>query len=285
MKIYTLNAFAKTPSWWNPAWVVLDSHKFSDEKKQQIASKLWFSETAFVEKSDKADFKVRFFTPNCEVGLCGHATIATFSLMLNLGLIKTWNYNQETKAGILSIEAKENGNIFMQQNSPTFGEIIDRNEIARSLNIPVEVISDDLPIQIVSTGLKDIMIPVKRLADLHHINPDFEKIINISKKYDVVWYHVFSLESQFDSIAHCRNFAPLYEIPEEAATWTSNWALACYLWKYWVLGQHDVNNLVFEQGYSMNRPSEIIVKLGIQEGNIFKVQVWWTSSNIQEIEI
>ena len=63
------------------------------------------------------------------------------------------------------------------------------------------------------------------------MKPDFEKITAVSKKYNVIGYHVFTLETKFDSTAHCRNFAPLYDIPEESATGTSYGALSCYLFK------------------------------------------------------
>lgn len=285
MKVYTLNAFANEIDWWNPAWVVFNSENLSDYDKQLIAQKVWFSETAFVEKSDNADFKVRFFTPNGEVDLCGHATIATFYLMLKLGFIEVWKYTQETKAWILSIEAKEDNTIFMDQNSPEFFDKIDRSEIADSLNISTELILSDLPIQIVSTWLRDIFIPIRSLKDLHNINPNFEKVSQISKKYDVIGYHMFTLDTYFNSTAHCRNLAPLYDIPEEAATWTSSWALSCYLFKYWNLEKNKINNIVFEQWYSMSRPSEILVKLETTWDDVSKVKVWGVASNIQEKEI
>mgnify|MGYP002139143298 CR=1 FL=1 len=69
-----------------------------------LAKKIGYSETAFVMKSDKADFKVRFFTPVYEVDLCGHATIATYNLLRDLGRIKKGEYLQETRAGLLKIK-------------------------------------------------------------------------------------------------------------------------------------------------------------------------------------
>ena len=285
MKVYTLNAFAKDIEWWNPAWVVFDSESISDTAKQDIAKKLWFSETAFIERSDKADFKVRFFSPNGEVDLCGHANIATFYLMLELNHIKAGKYTQETKAWILTIEAMKDNTIFMNQNLPIFSEVIDKNEIADSLNIPIEIVSSDLPIQIVSTGLRDILIPIRSLKDLHDIDPNFEKVSEVSKKYNVIGYHLFSLETQFSGTAHCRNLAPLYDIPEEAATWTSNGALSCYLFQYKKISPQEANDLVFEQWYSMGKPSEILARLEIEWDKIMEVKVWGIASNIQEQEI
>lgn len=285
IKVYTLNAFAKIEEGGNPAGVVLDADSLSDETMQKIAQKVGFSETAFVQKSDKADFKVRFFTPNGEVDLCGHATIATFYLMAKKNLLKSGTYTQETKAGILNLEVQNDNTIFMNQNSPQFFDEIKKKEIAESLNISEEIISDDLPVQIVSTGLRDIFIPIKSLEDLHNIKPNFEEVSKVSKKYDVIGYHLFTLETKYDSTAHCRNLAPLYDIPEEAGTGTSSGALSCYLFKYGKISKQDVNHLIFEQGYSMKKPSEIFVNLKLQDDKIVEVKVGGIASNIQEKEL
>lgn len=285
IKVYTLNAFAKTKEGGNPAGVVLDADSLSEEVMQKIAQKIGFSETAFVQKSNKANFKVRFFTPNSEVDLCGHATIAMFYLMAKKNILKCGIYTQETKAGILNIEVKKDNTIFMNQNLPQFFEKIGKKEVAESLNISEEVIANNLPVQIVSTGLKDIFIPIKSLKELYNIKPNFEKVIEISKKYNVVGYHLFTLKTKFGSTANCRNFAPLYDIKEESATGTSTGALGCYLFKYSKISKQNANHLVFEQGYSMKKPSEIFVNLKIQDNKIVDVKVGGIASNISQKEL
>lgn len=285
IKVHTLNSFAKTESGGNPAGVVLEASNLSKDDMKRIAKKVGFSETAFVQKSDKANFKVRFFTPTNEVNLCGHATIATFFLLTNKGIIQRGRYMLETKSGILNIQVKDNRTVFMTQILSQFSEKINREEIIECLNISEDQFPSDLPIQIVSTGLRDILIPINNLRILLSIKPNFDKISNISKKYNVVGFHVFSLETKFGSTAHCRNFAPLYGIPEESATGTSNSALSCYLFKYGKITKGQAGNLVFEQGYSMNKPSEILAKLKIEDNEIKEVQVGGTAIVKKEIEI
>lgn len=287
MKInyYQLNSFAKSSSGGNPAAIVLNSDNLSEDIMQKIAKTINFSETAFVSNSNYANFKVRFFTPNEEVDLCGHATIGTFSILLSNKIITPGLYNQETKAGILDVEVKSDSSIMMNQSLPIFYEEIPKYEIANSLNISVDDIEDDIPIQIVSTGLKDIIIPIKNLSILTSIKPNFKKIIDISKKYNVVGYHAFSLESIHNSTAHCRNFAPLYDILEESATGTSNGALACYLYKYEKINNTQINNLKFEQGYCMEKPSEIKVSLVTEDKNILQVKVGGNTLGLKVCEI
>jgi PhzF family phenazine biosynthesis protein len=78
---------------------------------RKIAGILGFSETAFVMKSDCANFKVRFFTPHEEVDFCGHATVGTYFTLLSQDHIQPGKYLQETKAGVLNAEVKEDRSI------------------------------------------------------------------------------------------------------------------------------------------------------------------------------
>ncbi|MBU2700124.1 PhzF family phenazine biosynthesis protein [Sporomusaceae bacterium BoRhaA] len=274
--VYTLYSFAKDNKGGNLAGVVLDADHLSDIQMLNIANQVGFSETAFVHKSNKATFKVRFFTPNSEVDLCGHATIATFSLLRNRGLIGSGIFSQETKAGILNITV-DHDSVYMNQILPKYYDILDKAEIADSLNLSSNDCLNNLPAQIVSTGLKDVIVAVKSIKILSSIQPDFAKISELSKKYNVIGYHVFSLETKFGSTAHCRNFAPLYDIKEESATGTSNGALACYLHNYGVINKDQSSELLFEQGYSIGKPSEILVRLKIKKDKISEVLVGGTA--------
>ncbi len=285
VKAYTINSFAKTSEGGNGAGVVLAADYLSDKEMQTIAAILGFSETAFVLNSILADFKVRFFTPYEEVDLCGHATIGTFFTMAALGYIKPGNYLQETKAGILGIEIKEDSSIMMSQPLPVFYETIDKSKIADSLNIDITNIHDDLPVQIVSTGLRDIIVPIKNSDVLYSIKPDYKKIIDISRKYCAVGYHVFSLETNNYTTACCRNFAPLFGIPEESATGTSNGALGCFLYQYGKINFDQTSHIVIEQGYAMKKPSEILVSLAVEENKIAGVKVGGKALNLSSIEI
>lgn len=287
IKVYTLNSFAKTKEGGNPAGVVMNADSLSEEQMRKIAAVLGFSETAFVLQSNVADFRVRFFTPMEEVDLCGHATIATFYAMSSLNLLKQGNYTQETRAGILGIEIHNDNFVMMEQAIPLFGEVIEKEEVADSLHIGTDQIAADLPIQIVSTGLKDIIVPVTSMEILDAIKPDMKKVKEISQKYNVVGYHAFSMQSLHGANAYCRNFAPLYGIPEEAGTGTSSGALGCYLYHYGKINEEQASKILFEQGYSMQRPSEIRVSLAIKENEIYDVKVGGSAMNltIREIEI
>lgn len=281
VQAFTLNAFAREPGGGNPAGVVLNADDFSDKQMLSISAAIGFSETAFVGKSNCADVKVRFFTPAAEVDLCGHATIATYFLMGSTGRLRPGSYTQETRAGILPMEIRPDGAVFMDQSLPKFLECVDKAELADSLRISEEAFLPDLPAQIVSTGLRDILIPIKSRKQLLTIRPDLRKVTEVSRKYGVIGYHLFTLETVGKALAHCRNFAPLYDIPEEAATGTSNGALACYLFHEGLIAE-NAGELIFGQGDSMGRPSEIRAELTVGGGEIRRVRVGGTARDIGE---
>ena len=81
IKVKKVNAFTDSIYGGNPAGVVLNSPNLTDKQMAYISKILNVSETAFVFPSVNADFKLRFFTPELEIDLCGHATIATFFTM------------------------------------------------------------------------------------------------------------------------------------------------------------------------------------------------------------
>lgn len=288
IKVYTLDAFAEEAGGGNPAGVVLEDCNLDSFQMQKIAKEVGFSETAFVSKSQNADYRVRFFTPTDEVDLCGHATIGTFGLLHQLGKIQTGSYTQETKAGILEVKIEDN-TVIMEQNKPSFIKTIDKDNpeysaIAKSLNLA----PDDLGLgfmEIVSTGLADLLVCVKSAEVLDKINPNFEEIAEISGRNKITGYHVFAL-TKGEATAQCRNFAPLVGIDEEAATGSSSGALGSFLVKHQLVGkgQSDIT-MKFLQGLAMGRPSRISARIIKDEMEIKKVFVGGKTSNIQTMEV
>lgn len=261
--LYRLSAFPKSDNGGNKAGVYINADNLTEERMQEIAKMVNYSETAFVSKSDKADFKVKFFSPTSEVNLCGHATIATFNLLRDLKIIRNGIYTQETKVGILRLDIHDNL-VFMEQNLPYFGEIIDDSILHECFNNLK--IHPKLKPMIMSTGLREIFLPVDSIETVDTLTPNIDKILKISKKYDLIGVHVFALDKEAD--AYGRNFAPAVGIDEESATGTSSGALSCYLHRF----HQKKERYILRQGYYMNQPSEIQAFLKTKYGEI--IEVW-----------
>lgn len=275
VKLYLVNSFVIDASGGNPAGVVLDADKLTDLQKKTIAKQVGFSETAFVQKSKKADFKVTFFTPVEEIDLCGHATIATYALLLKENIIKVGEYTQELKAGILKVNVSRGGIIVMDQALPSFKNTIESEEIANVLKIPTEwLTATNLKPRVVSTGLNDLIIPIDIREHLFSIKPDNKRISDFEKEHGLDSFHIFTFDTiESNSVALSRNFDPLHGIHEESATGSSTGALACYLYKNGKIDPKELHKLLFEQGYSMKKPSQIAVSLGAGGQEITRVQV------------
>lgn len=274
----------------NGAGVILLDKEITEQEKQQIAAEIGLSETAFILRKDEENFDVSFFTPVCEVDLCGHATIAAFYYLGLTGMIKGKNETkrvyQKTNAGKLGIEVVFGENVeyvMMQQQSPAFFGDLEGDDvkmIASSLNtgernIGLEGI--EIYPSIVSTGLRDIMVPVKSRGILNGLNVNLDGIRDVSIEKDVVGYHVYTVDN---GTIYARNFAPKVGIDEECATGTSNGALCGLLYTKKLISDHTE----IIQGESMNETSLINVKI-IEKGGLLDIYAGGMATIVENIII
>ena len=164
VKAILVKSFSTDRNEGNPAGVVLDSSNLNDTQMQHIARELGYSETAFVEPSVEADYKVRFFAVQQEVDFCGHATVATFHSLVWSGVITPTDepvtITQKTGIGVIPVTVFSDGRVMMTQKEPKFGRILeDRDKVAKLLNIETSMLGD-FPVQIVSTGVKKLIVPI-----------------------------------------------------------------------------------------------------------------------------
>ena len=246
MKYFIVDAFTDRSFSGNPAGVILlDSDSFpKDELMLQIAAELRYSETAFIRRHSDQEFTIRYFTPKAEVELCGHATIASFFLLHRKGLASGQNLCH-TLAGDLHIEVSEK--VMMQMAKPRIVATIAETEIIYQA-LGVKKYRPTMPVQIVHTGLPDLMIPLPDVATLQALRPNMQAISKITEHLEAVSFHVFAFDND-GYTAHVRDFAPLYDIPEESATGTANASLTYYLQQCGCLGNEA--ECAFIQGEAM----------------------------------
>lgn len=285
VKVAIVNAFVDSDGGGNPAGVVIEADHLSEKQKLCVAKKVGLSETAFVSKSSTADFKLDFYTPQKQIAHCGHATIATFSHLSQLGLVSTKKTSKETIDGDREIEVLGDF-AYMEQLKPKYSDLShDVNHIYRAIGVnEKKVISAPA---IVNTGNSFLVLGVKTVKDLENLIPDYEQIEEISEECNLIGFYIFTLETNVnDRDASTRMFAPRYGIKEESATGMAAGPLACFL--------HDHMNLdqeVFqiEQGFSMQPASPSCIKVVLsREGKIInhlKAGGVGKPSRYEEIEI
>ena len=291
MKLYIVDAFTDQVFGGNPAGVVYVPAKEGfpdDETMRKTAAELRYSETAFLMDLGAKRYHVRYFTPAAEVDLCGHATIATFYTLMENGRIRPGDIcDFRTLAGDLQVLVTESGVLMDMGEAKTFGLIDDpvkMDELCKVMgaeSCAVECCGQTLVPEMVSTGLTDIMMPVKDMAALNGLAPDMKALSDLSAAYGVTGVHAFTL-SEPDGV-HCRNFAPLYDIDEEAATGTSNGALTYYLYKRGLVKAGQDN--LFIQGEAMDRPSKISSRLTEKEDGSVLIRVGGVAAILAEGEI
>ena len=271
MKFYIVDAFTDEIFGGNPAGVVIlpEGADFpSDEICVKTAKELRYSETAFIKRLGGNEFNIRYFTPAAEVELCGHATIGSFAALRYGGYIGDGDFLNHTISGDLNITV--NGErVLMDMATPVkLNEIKEEDKLVELYAIMgLSYLGQrakglKLTPQMISTGLPDIMMPVMTQADLDAIDPDFKALSDLSEKYEVVGVHAFTLDGD-DATCHVRNFAPLYDIDEEAATGTSNGALTYYGYLNGFVKSGD--DCKFIQGEKMKRPSAILSHIEVDE--------------------
>lgn len=257
MKYYIVDAFTDHPFGGNTAGVVLlERDTFpTDNLMQAIAAELRYSETAFVRRDGDSRYTVRYFTPKGEVGLCGHATIATFSLLHQLGLA-SGPCQCKTLAGDLEVDAAER--VMMQMASPRIVGTLGEEDTAEAYRaVGLEGYRPTLPVQIAYSGLADVMLPMPSVEVLNALQPDMEAVSALTQRLDAVSIHPFAL-AEDSHTAHVRDFAPAYGVPEESATGTANAALTHYLATNGLISAGDHS---FLQGETMGRPSVVATQL------------------------
>lgn len=264
MKVYVMDSFSDRIFGGNQAGVVLADKALEPAVMQQVAAELKHSETAFVRQTEEGN-RLRYFTPAGEVDLCGHATVAVFALLRRLGRIEDGTHKALTRAGALEIEVSGE-TVWMDMAPPkTLGILPEESweELYGAYGLTLEDRPADLPPEIVSTGLADIMMPVRDHETLLRAVQDERTVTELSRRFDVTGVHMFCLGEE---AVYCSNFAPLYDIPEECATGTSNGALTYYLYERSLVEPEREN--LFLQGEHMERPSRILSRLTVQDGAV-----------------
>ncbi len=270
LEIFQIDVFTREPFQGNAAAVTFGEN-LSKEQMQSIAREMNLSETAFLTKSDIADYNLRWFTPSVEVELCGHATIASLHFLKEKNILKnnspiTFN----TRSGILNCKY-ESGKYFMQVPIYSMEEFKGNlKEILDILGIKENEIDQNIPALIMEN--ENLYIYVNKLETLKKLKPDFTRLKNLcADKREFGGAVVFTLET-FDkeSFAHSRYFVPFYGIDEDPVTGSTNGPLLNVLLKMNLVkeGKDDIS-LTFEQGDIINRKGRVGVHFSKSKNKLF----------------
>lgn len=289
LKFYQADVFTSQPFGGNPVAVFPDADGLTDDELQQIAREMNLSETVFVfpPTDPAAVARLRIFTPTQEIPFAGHPVLGTFYVLAQLGRISArepvTHVVQECNIGLFPVELHTEQSrvvrVVMSQPKPEFLDPLDAVDdvylIGGSLGLPKHVIADTKwPLQVVSTGLPVLIVPVRTLTAVRSINPDASAIINVCERFGANGIMVFTTVTveSFASV-HARMFAPKIGILEDPATGSAGGALGAYLVQNGVVEVGPMTDILIEQGYEIDRPSRILVQVESDDDVIQGVKV------------
>ena len=249
--------------------------------------------------------RLRIFTPIREIPFAGHPVVGTWNALAREGVVPLpeggngWmRIHHEVGIGILpvDIEFKDGEPVQVVMTQGKF-EIIDevddsheQAEIARALGRLREDLDESLPIQVISTGLTSLAVPIRSLADLRHCRVNAALLGEIYTRFGASGCEAFSRETIEigESRAHARFFAPADNIPEDPATGSAAGALGAYLVHHGASGAEAVDGrvrFVIEQGDFIHRPSRISLEVKGKPGAIDEVRVGGASVVVAHGEV
>lgn len=262
MKFYIVDCFAEEKYQGNELLVVLADRPVSDREQQKIAREINFSETAFIlsGKQDNGGYDVRIWTPNVgEVPFAGHPSLGTAFVIhhyLERGQNKSVNLN--LKVGQIPVAISESG-LTMYQNPPVFGEVISKQEIADVFGISPGQISDEYPVQWVSTGLAAVIVALKDRETLSRVRMNREAFEQYILRHPGSYCSHLFFADMGNNVLAARCLMEDYL--EDPATGSANGDLAGYLLQYGYFNRSDIEYTVI-QGEDMGRKSVLHVRAG-----------------------
>jgi trans-2,3-dihydro-3-hydroxyanthranilate isomerase len=265
-RLYTLDVFTTRRFAGNPLAVITDGDGLSPAKMQAIAREMNISETVFIQKptNNRALARLRIFTTVQELPLAGHPVIGTWFLLAELGVVPAQagvvHVTQQTGAGNLPVEIEfKNGRparvTMTQAPARYFPAKVPRAALIKSLGLRPADLHPSLPLEYVSTGIFNLMVPLRNRAVLKRIRMDIHQLSELISSHGVLAY-CFALGKSGEAFA--RGMIP-WELQEDPATGSACGSLGAYLVRHGKLAAGQ--KLLVTQGVEMGRPSRITVRV------------------------
>lgn len=262
-----VDAFADRPFAGNGCAVVYEAGGLAAETCQAVVRETGLVECTFLEPSDRADVKIRYFMADREIPFAGHPTVASVASLRDRGLVAPGKITVETGAGVLPVEISADGWIAMTQIRPEFGPDLPAEMVAASVGLQPGDIAH--PPRVVSTGLPFCITVVSDHAALARARLDGDGLAalrgaltarlepgaaaTMAEPFLVAPGGVTEEGSTFARLL----LAPPLP-PEDPFTGSATGAMAAFLWAEGLIDRAD---FVAEQGHWLGRPGRARVQV------------------------
>lgn len=270
-----VDAFTTRPLSGNPCAIVFDADALDPATMQAIAREMNLSETAFVLRSHIADVRARYFTVESEIPLAGHPTIATIFALIESGRLALqgdrMTISLELRDGPIQVEViaskQQVQQVVMTQRKPQFLATYAAAEVLPLWGLDVSDLLPNVPIQTVSTGTPQLMIPLRSLDALRKVNINAAAYRQFREQADFFSPHLFCCQGVTPV---GQTFARHVDTFEDPFTGSATGGMAAYLWRYNLIEQPI---FIAEQGHWMQRPGQARVEVIGPRDNIETVKV------------
>jgi PhzF family phenazine biosynthesis protein len=266
-----VDVFIGGPGGGNPVPLVADASKLSSQDMQAIAQATGH-ESAFVLKptNPEADWRFRFFVPQHEMEMCGHATVGTLWAMRQWGWWTSRTARIETLSGPVDAEWDDVGQrVWVSQPAVQATALPDA--AARRVEAVLGLPTSSIPLMTnASTSRIKTLVPMADLAALQALRPDFAAMEALCVSIDSTGLYPYALAGRSASgepVIAARQFPKSSGYPEDAATGIA----AAALWGHLAaigaipIGTADAPvACTVRQGDAMGRPSAIDVRARFQ---------------------
>ncbi len=285
-----VDAFTDVALGGNPCAIVFEADDLDDVKRLAIAREMNLSETAFVQKptASGADVAARYFTVDEEIPLAGHPTIATIYALVESGRLKlTGDITRimlELKVGPIPIEIYSSAGkvqqVVMSQKKPQFLAIHNPADIMPAFGLTPDDLLAGYPIQTVSTGTPQLMIPVPNLDTLRRVQVNAPLYNHLREIGDWFSPHLFCAQGvTSEGHTFARHVGPTLEDP---FTGSATGGMAAYLYHYGIINQTE---FIAEQGHWINRPGKANVRIVGSPDDIETVKVGGSAVTVLKGEL
>jgi PhzF family phenazine biosynthesis protein len=254
LKFKQVDVFTDKPFLGNPVAVVIGAEGLQTEEMQRIAGWTNLSETTFLLRSSKADYKLRIFTPRQELPFAGHPTIGSAHAALESGFVSRKKaLVQECGAGLIELAVEDDGRIFLK-GPPARIQRLDKQ-------IPSIPLAPATPVIRVDVGPIWVVAEVADAGALAALKPDMTALAEWSESLNVTGTTVFAPSVDGVSKIHVRSFAPLHGVPEDPVCGSGNLSVAQFL-KETNQVKRFGETYVSRQGMQMGRDGRVNVRIG-----------------------
>jgi len=218
------------------------------------------SETTFVQAPTEAgaDYRNRIFDPRQELRFAGHPSLGTAVAVARARGEREARYVQETPAGLQPIEVALShtaARTSMLQEPAWFGPELDPAPVLAAAGLGVGDADPDLPVQVVGTGVPQVLAPLRDPEALARARPDFELIEPLLDEHEAIVLYLACCDPEAGR-ARARSFAHTADMGEDPATGSAAGPLCAYLER-----RTGAAAIVIEQGVEMGRPSRLHASL------------------------